>query len=291
MPLAHINSIDINYEDHGAGDPLILVHGYSASVDMWRDQLPAFTAKYRVVTYDLRGHGASTAPADMESYSLARDYVADHVALMDHLGIDRAYIGGLSMGGMIAQEFALRYPNRVKALLLFDTGPGMGLQRDPALLARFEQMRAMMQSLARTQGMGAIIDAMRNSPISQGLGPVPAAVVRHLANMKKMSVDGYLGGSKSMQEWPGTLDRLSSIAAPTLVIVGDKDHLLGASRVIHERITGAARRGSAGSRFILIRNVGHGSNFWNPTAFEAATLQFLADVEAGAPIAADLAVG
>lgn len=286
MPIAHLNGIDINYEEHGTpgGDALVLAHGYTASLDMWRDQMPAFGAKYRVVIYDTRGHGATTAPADMESYDLARDYVADQVALMDHLGIDRAYVGGLSMGGMIAQEFALQHPQRVKALLLFDTGPGMGVQRDPAMRQRFEQMRGLMQTVARTKGMSAIVEMMRNSAIP-GLsrGAVPDAVRRHAENMTKMSVDGYLGGSKSMQDWAGSLDRLGSIAAPVLVLVGDKDNLLGASRVIHEKIIG--------SRFVLIRGVGHGSNFWNPQAFESATVQFLSDVEAGAPIASDVTLG
>lgn len=289
--MTQINGIDINYEEYGAADapPLVLAHGYTASLDMWREQIPAFSANYRVVIYDTRGHGRTTAPADMDAYGLATDYVADQVALMDHLGIESAYVGGLSMGGMIAQEFALQYPQRVKALLLFDTGPGMaagmsGLQRDPAMRQRFEQMRGMMQTLARTKGMSAIVEAMRNSPIP-GLsrGAVPDAVRRHGENMAKMSVDGYLGGAKSMQDWAGSLDRLGEITAPTLVLVGDKDNLLGASRVIHEKI--------ANSRFVLIRGVGHGSNFWNPQAFESAVLEFLADVESGAPIAGDVTLG
>ena len=284
MPVAHLNGIDINYEEHGAGEPLVLAHGYTASLDMWREQIPALSAKHRLVIYDTRGHGATTAPADMDAYGLARDYVADQAALMDHLGIDRAIVGGLSMGGMIAQEFALQHPQRVKALLLFDTGPGMGAARDPAMRARFEQMRGVMQSLARTKGMGAIIDMMRNSPIP-GLkrGPMPPPVVRHVENMKKMSVDGYLGGSKAMQDWAGSLDRLREIRVPTVVLVGENDNLLTASRMIHERI--------AGSRFVLIRGVGHGSNFWNPRAFEQATLEFLADAEAGRPVAGSVTLG
>ena len=280
------NGIRIHYwRTGGTKPPLVLAHGYTASLDMWRDQMPAFAAKYHVVIYDTRGHGATTAPADMDAYGLATDYVADQAALMDHLGIESAYVGGLSMGGMIAQEFALQHPERVKALLLFDTGPGMGaLQRDPAMRQRFEQMRGMMQTLARTKGMSAIVEAMRNSPIP-GLsrGAVPDAVRRHAENMTKMSVDGYLGGSKSMQDWAGSLDRLGEITAPTLVLVGDKDNLLGASKVIHEKI--------AGSRFVLIRGVGHGSNFWNAEAFESATLRFLADVESGAPIAGEITLG
>jgi pimeloyl-ACP methyl ester carboxylesterase len=236
--------------------------------------------------YDTRGHGATTAPGDMKAYSLARDYVGDLTALLDHLGIDRAHIGGLSMGGMIAQEFALQHPERLRSLLLFDTGPGMGaLGRSPALRARFEAMRGMMQKLARTQGMDSVIDAMRNSPMAQarGNGPVPEAVRRHIANMRKMNVDGYLGGAAAMQEWDGAVERLHQVTVPTLVLVGEQDQLLEPSRVIHAKIPH--------SRFVLIRESGHGSNMWQPERFIAATLDFLADVEAGRPTNGEFVLG
>ena len=287
MPVAHLNGIDINYEVHGAGTPLVLTHGYSATLEMWREQVPAFSAKYRLVIYDSRGHGTTTAPADMNAYGLARDYVADKLALMDHLGIERAYVGGLSMGGMIAQEFALQHSGRVKALLLFDTGPGMSaMAQNPERMAQFTKMREMMQTVARTKGMSAIIDAMRNSPMA--LSPaatgaaVPEAALRHIENMKRMSVDGYLGGSKSIRDWGGSLERLHQITAPTLVLVGEQDHLLAASRAIHSKITG--------SRFVLLRNSGHGTNIWRSSAFIEETLEFLAAVDAGQPVDGEFVV-
>lgn len=284
MPNFHANGIDINYEVHGEGTPIVLAHGYTASLEMWRAQVPALSSAHRLVIYDTRGHGKTTAPSDQERYSLDRDYVADQLALMDHLGIDRAIVGGLSMGGMIAQEFALRHPGRTSALMLFDTGPGMSMMRDPVARAAFEKMRGFMATLARTQGMGAVIDAMRRSPMWEGRTPadgvVPDAVRRHVAGMREMSVDGYLGGAKAMQDWAGTLDRLPSITVPTLVLVGENDNLLGPSRAIHEKI--------AGSRFVLVRGSGHGSNMWRPKEFERATLDFLADVAAGRDVAGEV---
>ncbi len=285
MTIARLNGIEINYETQGEGTPLVLAHGYTASLEMWREQVPALSAKYRVVIYDTRGHGKTTAPASIDDYDLARDYVGDQVALMDHLGMRQAYVGGLSMGGMIAQEFALQQADRVKALLLFDTGPGMGgLQRDPAMMQRFQQFRGMMQTLARTKGMAAIIDAMRESPMAmnRGSGPVPEAVRRHVEAMRTMNVDGYLGGAQSMQGWAGTLDRLQTITVPTLVLVGENDNLLGPSEAIHRKI--------AGSRFVRLRNCTHGSNMWRPQAFLDATLAFLLDVDAGRPVAAEITV-
>ena len=287
MSIAHLNGIDINYEVHGSGTPLVLTHGYSASLEMWLEQVPPLSAKYRLVMYDSRGHGKTTAPADMEQYSLARDYVADELALMDHLGIEQAYIGGLSMGGMIAQEFAIQHPDRVNSLLLFDTGPGMGaMAQDAERMAQFTKMREMMQTIARTKGMSAIIDAMRNSPMAMSAATrgtvIPDSVRRHVDNMQQMSVDGYLGGSKAMQDWPGSLDRLHEIAVPTLVLVGEQDNLLAASRAIHSKI--------AGSRFVLLRNSGHGTNMWRANAFTAETLDFLAAVDAGESVDGEFVV-
>jgi pimeloyl-ACP methyl ester carboxylesterase len=283
---AHLNGIEINYEVHGEGTPLVLAHGYTASLEMWREQVPALSSKYQLIIYDTRGHGGTTAPADMERYSMARDYAGDQLALMDHLGIDKAYAGGLSMGGMIAQEFALQHPGRVKGLLLFDTGPGMGgMRRDAAQTAQFQKMREMMATVARTKGMAAIVDAMRNSPMAfrpRAGGTLPDAVRRHVENMRRMSVDGYLGGSQAMQDWPGTIDRLSTITAPALILVGEQDHLLAASQAMHRQI--------AGSRFVLLRNAGHGTNMWRPDAFAAETLDFLAAVDAGDDVSGEFVV-
>ncbi len=278
---ARLNGIEINYEVYGDGPPLVLAHGYTASLEMWREQVPAFSAKYRLVIYDTRGHGATTAPADTARYNLARDYVADQLALMDHLAIDRAYVGGLSMGGMIAQEFALQHPQRVRALLLFDTGPGMsGLPRAPQQRPQFEKLRETMQSAARGSGMSAIVDRMRDGAAAfrpPGGGPIPEAVRRHVENMRKMSVDGFLGANQAMHDWPGTYERLAAITAPALILVGQEDPLLVASNAMHRTILG--------SRLVVLRRSGHGTNMWRPDAFARRTLDFLADVDAGRPVA------
>lgn len=289
MPTAHLNGIDVHYETHGSGTPLVLAHGYTASLEMWREQVDAFSAAHRLVIYDTRGHGGTSAPADAAAYTLDRHYAPDLLALLDHLGIRRAYIGGLSMGGMIAQEFALQHPQRVGALLLFDTGPGMGMmRRNPELAQRFAAFRAAMQTLARTQGMAAVIDGAMRGPMAQaamagGRGPLPAAVQRHIEGMKKMSIDGYLGGAAAMQAWAGSVERLGFVTAPALVLVGENDPLLGASRDMHARIRN--------SRLVVLRNAGHGTNMWRPREFTAATLAFLADVESGRPTGGEQVIG
>jgi pimeloyl-ACP methyl ester carboxylesterase len=211
--------------------------------------------------------------------------VADQLALMDHLGIEQAHVGGLSMGGMIAQEFALQYPERLRSLLLLDTGPGGSFRASSAMQEGMTKFREMLRTVARTKGMSAIVDMMRQSPMAVGplrKTPLPAAVQRHIDGMREMSVDGYLGGAQAMQGWAGTLDRLHQVTPPTLVLVGENDNLLAASRAIHGKI--------AGSRFVLLRNCAHGSNMWRPDAFLEAVLGFLADVDAGRPVAGDVTI-
>src|SRR3990172_5677407 len=121
MSKAKVNGIELAYEVHGEGTPLVLAHGFTATKEMWENQIGPFSQRYRVVVYDARGHGESEAPpADDPRYSLD-SFVEDQHALMEHLEIERAHIGGLSMGGMIAMRFALAHPQMTNALLLTDT--------------------------------------------------------------------------------------------------------------------------------------------------------------------------
>jgi len=100
MPNAHLNGIDIEYQDGGAGAPVLLSHGYSATGRMWDGQREALGGRYRVVSWDMRGHGSTSSPDDPAQYSHDLT-VADMRALLGHLGIGRAVIGGLSLGGTL----------------------------------------------------------------------------------------------------------------------------------------------------------------------------------------------
>src|SRR3990172_9078397 len=105
MPKAKVNGIEIAYEVHGEGVPLVLAHGYTATQEMWERQIGPFSERYRVVVYDLRGHGESEVPAAGDPGYTLDMYVADQRALMEHLGIEDAYVGGLSMGGINSMPF------------------------------------------------------------------------------------------------------------------------------------------------------------------------------------------
>jgi pimeloyl-ACP methyl ester carboxylesterase len=276
MPRAKVNGVDLNYEVHGNGYPLVLAHGFTASMDMWADQIPAFAEKYRVVTYDSRGHGESEAPADLAQYDLWT-CVDDQRALMDYLGIDEAYVGGLSMGGMIAMRFALKYAERVRALLLCDTGPGLqGPHRH-----WFDALYGSAANVVRTEGMAAWLKWMWPLLVQTfpPQGQLPAGVRRHLDGLERMSPDGFLGGAQALRDQDSVLERLSEVRAPTLIVVGDRDLLLRDSRAMQERIPE--------NQFVLIRNSLHGSAVWQPEAFTTAVLDFLALVDAGQPVAGE----
>src|SRR5712692_10726834 len=123
MPRVDVNGLSLYYEVAGHGPPLVLAHGFACGLRMWDPQVKARARAWRVVTYDVRGHGISEAPTDPDAYSQPIS-VADLGALLERLEIRRAVVGGLSMGGNIALNFALAHPEMVTALVVADTGAG-----------------------------------------------------------------------------------------------------------------------------------------------------------------------
>ena len=276
MPRAKVNGIELNYEVHGEGYPLVLAHGFTASMEMWADQVPEFAKRYRVMVYDSRGHGASEVPTDLAEYTLEH-YVEDQRVLMDHLAIEQAYVGGLSMGGMIAMRFALKYPQRVRALLLCDTAAEIS----GPIRQMFDVLHGGAAAQVREQGVGAVT-RRAIEPLLQALplpDELPEGVRRHLDGLDNMSPDGFLGGAKALRDQEGVLERLREISVPTLIVAAEWDPLLPAGRAMRERVEG--------SQFVLIKASTHGTSAWRPDAFNRAVLDFLAKVDAGEPVAGE----
>ena len=123
MARANLNGIEIDYEATGAGPAVLLSHGYSATRRMWDDQHRALGDRYRVISWSMRGHGATESPADPARYSSPLT-IADMKTLLGHLGVERAVIGGLSLGGYVSLGFALEHPQMTRALVICDSGPG-----------------------------------------------------------------------------------------------------------------------------------------------------------------------
>ena len=118
MPTVRVGDINIYYEDHGKGEPLLLIEGWGTDLTCWQLQIPEFSTKYRVIAFDNRGTGRTDAPDQPYSFRLMAD---DAVGLLDALGIGKAHILGVSMGGCIAQEIAIEHPERTRSLILAAT--------------------------------------------------------------------------------------------------------------------------------------------------------------------------
>src|SRR5450432_179907 len=123
MPKINRDGVEIYYEVHGSGPTLLLTHGYSATSAMWTEQIEALSRHHKLVLWDMRGHGQSDYPEDPAAYSEALT-VADMAALLDKVGTELAIVGGLSLGGYMSLAFYRAHPQRVRALLIIDTGPG-----------------------------------------------------------------------------------------------------------------------------------------------------------------------
>src|SRR5262245_50705003 len=135
MTTARINGISLHYEVSGSGPAVLLTHGYSSTGRAWADQHAALAPHYRLITWDMRGHGETESPSDPGQYSHALT-VGDMHGLLRHLGVERAVIGGLSLGGTMSLAFHANHPEMVRALVICDSGPGY---RNPTARAEWNQ--------------------------------------------------------------------------------------------------------------------------------------------------------
>jgi pimeloyl-ACP methyl ester carboxylesterase len=255
MPYIDRDGVQLFYEVHGPADrtrpPLLLTHGYSATAEMWTPNIAALSAGRQVITWDIRGHGRSDSPADPASYSEALA-VQDMAALLDNAGADEAIIGGLSLGGYLSLAFYLRYPTRVAALVLCDTGPGY----------RRDEPRAEWNAMATRwaddfEGRG--LDALTGS------AEVRAAHHRSPLGLA-LAARGILRQHDSR-----VIESLPSIAVPALVLVGAEDKaFLAAADVMAAKIPGATK--------IVVAGAGHAANIDQPEAFDRAVTDFLDDL-------------
>jgi pimeloyl-ACP methyl ester carboxylesterase len=245
------DGVEIYYEVHGGGPTLLLSHGYSATSQMWRGQIEAFSKDFQLVLWDMRGHGQSDYPADDGSYSEAAT-VGDMAALLDAVGAEQAIVGGLSLGGYMSLAFHLVHPERIRALLIIDTGPGY--RNDEA---REGWNRNALRTAERYQ--------------TEGLGRL-AAGSPEVRTSSHRSADGLAKAARGMltQKDARVIGSLPTIAVPSLVVVGANDTpFLAASDYMAAKIPGA--------RKAVIPAAGHAANIDQPEAFNRAVLGFLAD--------------
>ncbi|MEX2246996.1 MAG: alpha/beta hydrolase [Dehalococcoidia bacterium] len=242
MPTATINGLELHYERHGdAGEPLVLVHGYTGDITDWRHQIAEFAPTHRVLALDHRGHGRSEAPRDRAVYTITN--MADDVeALAVHAGFERYHLVGHSMGGCVAQEIVLRSPGRLMSLTLHDSGhqPPSGRPDDVA-----SKVMAHSHRVAEAEGMGAVAELHAKWPAHPN---VPAERrEEQKARLARMSVDGFVGAWGALATWEGTANRARGIAVSTLVICGEHDPLMASAKFFAAEIPGAVLAVIAGA--------------------------------------------
>ena len=251
MPKLNRGGVELYYEVHGQGTPVLLTHGYSSSSHMWEGQVAPFSKDYQLITWDMRGHGHTDYPADQAAYS-EEETVADMAAILDAVGAKQAVIGGLSLGGYMSLGFHLAHPERCLALLIIDTGPGY--KKDEA------RDGWNVTSIKRAERLEA-----------EGLPKGGGAETRTAPHR---NAEGLAKAARGMlaQRDARVIESLPNIEVPSLVVVGSEDQpFIAASDYMAAKIPGAKK--------VVIANAGHASNIDQPEAFNAAVLGFLADLK------------
>ena len=223
MAKANVNGVTIDYDVCGRGEPLVLIQGLGGPRSGWIFQTRAFKRYYRVITFDNRGVGKSDKPS--EHYTV-RTMADDTVALMDYLGVDKAHILGASLGGMVAQEMAINYPDRVKKLILACTAAGMGNASGSAVenVGHGSALREAGITDPRSVDMGRVMSEVIALSFNKRLTKiffVPLSKT-YLRFREVQAISGQMEAAMAHS----TLDRLHQIKAPTLVIVGTGDRLV-----------------------------------------------------------------
>ncbi len=259
-----VNGIDINYSTEGEGPWITLSHSLACDISMWDPQIEMLKKSFRVLRFDTRGHGQSAAP-DGE-YTL--DQMADDVhGLFGALGITRSHWMGLSMGGMIGQAFALKYPGMFSCMILADT-----TSRQPAAGAAMWGERIQ---IAKTRGMDALVEGTLARWFTDAYrAATPEVMAKIGAVIRATPAAGYAGCCAGISKIDLT-DRLKEIKCPTLVLVGERDHgtPVEASRAIQANLPGA--------EMLVIPSAAHISNIEQSAVFNVAIRDFLTRMSAG----------
>ncbi len=241
------DGVRIYYETHGTGPAVLLSHGYSATSQMWQPQIEALSRDHQLILWDFRGHGQSDASDDLAQYS-ERATVDDIAAILDDVGVDRAVIGGLSLGGYMSLAFNLAHPERVKALMPIDCGPGF--KKDEA-----------------RNGWNDYAESMATSIEEGGSDPSQSPERTQSHHNDVMGV--VRAGRTMLKQYDARIiESLPGISVPTLIVVGENDTpFLAGSDYMASKIPGAEKH--------VIPDAGHAANMDQPARFNEIVLDFL----------------
>ncbi len=249
MSVLNRDGVDIYYEVHGDGPAILLSHGFSSSSRMWKGQIDPLAKNHALIIWDMRGHGHSAYPEDASLYSEAHT-IEDMVALLDHVEAEQAIIGGLSLGGYMSLAFNALHPERVRALALFDTGPGY--KSDSGREVWNQSAEKIAQGFEKKG-----LEVLKSSSSER-------ATSRH------RSAEGLIHAARGMltQKDDHVIQTLPGIDVPTLALVGGDDTaFIAPTDYMAGKIKNAQK--------VVIPKAGHGANIDQPEAFNDAFLSFL----------------
>jgi pimeloyl-ACP methyl ester carboxylesterase len=275
MPFAQVSGgVKLHYQDAGAGDPLVFVHEFAGDHRSWHLQVRFFARRYRCIAFDARGYPPSDVPEDPSAYSQQRA-VDDIKGVLDHLGIDRAHVCGLSMGGYATLIFGLQYPDRARSLTVAGCGYG-------SVMADREAFRKDSEHVARrfeADGMEAVAEFYSRGPTRvQFIDKDPHGWQEFHEQFRQSSARGHALTLRGVQMTrPSVLDlgpQMERLEVPTLVMTGDEDEPCLEPAIFMKRKIPA-------SGLVVLPKAGHTINLEDPDAFNRALLDFLTAVDAG----------
>lgn len=262
MPKVKVGDVNIYYEVHGEGEPFALIMGFGGSVEGWFRAIPVFSREYQLIAFDNRGAGRSDKPDVPYTMEMMAD---DLAGLLDAIGINSAHIQGISMGGMIAQHFALRYPERVTSLTLGCTTCG-----GPHSAMIDAETTSFMQSLPKLPPEEGTRELLRLCMSQEFIDKNPDLIEQIVAKMLEHPAPPH-GMMRQLQAIMGhdTYEHLPEIKAPTMVIAGDADRLIPVenSRILASKIPGA--------ELVILKNMGHMFGFEAEDETNRIMLDFL----------------
>jgi pimeloyl-ACP methyl ester carboxylesterase len=274
MPTAQVNGVSLFYEEVGEGTPLVFVHEFAGEARSWHLQVRFFARRYRTIAYNARGYPPSDVPEDPKAYS--QDQAADDIrGLLDALGIRKAHICGLSMGGYATLHFGLRYPER--ALSLVVAGAGYG-----SVPGEREKFRRDVEETARRferDGMNAVAEFYTKGPTRvQFRDKDPAGWQEFYGMFCAQSAKGHALTMRGVQMSRPSVYELEAgmerMTVPTLIVTGDEDEPCLEPAIF-------MKRKIRSSGLVVMPKAGHTVNLEDPDAFNRAVLDFLTAVDSG----------
>lgn len=269
MPLTEINGPRYHYTLSGDGPPLVLLHGFTGSVENWDTHITAFAERFRVLAVDLPGHGQTDSPADVTRYHMQHT-ARDLIALFEQVGAAPAHLLGYSMGGRLALYLALTYPAHVQSLILESASPGLATlsERD----ARIRQDELLAARIER-EGIEAFVSFWESIPLFGSQQALPEEVRQRLRDQRlKNNAQGLANSLRGMGTGaqPALWDRLAELKMPALLLAGALDtKFVHIAQQMHAQLPDA--------RLAIIPDAGHTLHLEAPDVFRAQVLGFLSE--------------